>query len=128
VDIETVRVIVKVPLITEVPRAQPGLLGVMNLRGEVLPVYDLKERLGLSLQTRVIQGPEDLPREARVVVMRDEDGDAGVLVDRVEQVVKLLPSRFEAPPPGLSERAAISGLARKANELFILLDVAEALS
>jgi purine-binding chemotaxis protein CheW len=128
VAIGEVREIVKVPLLTEVPRGQRGLLGVMNLRGEVLPVYDVKHRLGLIDAVPVVSGPQDLPRAARVVLMRDEQGDAGVLVDRVNEVVKLLPSRFEAPPPGTSDREAIAGLARKGDALYILLDVTRVLS
>ena len=127
VAIEAVREIVKVPLLTEVPRGQRGLLGVMNLRGEVLPVYDVKHRLGLISQVPVVTGPGDVSRACRVVLVRDEEGDAGVLVDRVDEVVKLLPSRFEPPPPGTSDREAISGLARKGEALYILLDLAKVL-
>lgn len=125
--IEDVREIVKVPLLTEVPRGQPGLLGVMNLRGEVLPVYDVKHRLGLLEKPPVVTGPADLPRAARVVLVRDEQGDAGVLVDGVEEVVKLLASRFESAPPGTTDRDSIIGLARKGDALYILLDVAQVL-
>lgn len=127
VAIEDVREIVKVPLLTEVPRGQPGLLGVMNLRGEVLPVYDVKKRLGLLERSPVITGPADAPRSARVVLVRDEQGDAGVLVDQVSEVVKLLPSRFEAPPAGTSDRESIAGLARKGDTLYILLNVEQVL-
>lgn len=125
--IEDVREIVKVPLLTEVPRGQPGLLGVMNLRGEVLPVYDVKHRLGLLEKPPVVTGPADLPRASRVVLVRDEQGDAGVLVDGVEEVVKLLASKFESPPPGTTDRDSIIGLARKGDALYILLDVAQVL-
>ncbi len=127
VPIADVREIVKVPLLTEVPRGQKGLLGVMNLRGEVLPVYDVKLRLGLADQAPVVSGPDDVPRAARVVLMRDTLGDAGVLVDGVEEVVKLLASRFEPPPAGTVDRDSISGLARKGDALYILLDVAQVL-
>jgi purine-binding chemotaxis protein CheW len=128
VAIEAVREIVKVPLLTEVPRGDKGLLGVMNLRGEVLPVYDVKHRLGLIEQVPVVTGPSDVPKSCRVVLVRDDEGDAGVLVDAVEEVVKLLPSRFEPPPPGTSDREAIAGLARKGEALYILLDLNEALT
>ena len=127
VAIEDVREIVKVPLLTEVPRGHKGLLGVMNLRGEVLPVYDVKHRLGLLDKSPIVTGPTDLPRSARVVLVRDEQGDAGVLVDGVNEVVKLLVSRFESPPAGTTDRDSIVGLARKGEALYILLDVAQVL-
>lgn len=127
VAIEHVREIVKVPLLTEVPRGQKGLLGVMNLRGEVLPVYDVKCRLGLIDKSPVVTGPTDVPRTSRVLLVRDDQGDAGVLVDGVDEVVKLLVSRFESPPPGTADRDAIAGLARKGDALYILLDMAQVL-
>ncbi len=127
IAIEDVREIVKVPMLTEVPRGQPGLLGVMNLRGEVLPVYDVKHRLGLIDTSPVVTGPDDVSRSARIVLVRDDQGDAGVLVDGVAEVVKLLASRFESPPAGTSDRDSIVGLARKGDALYILLDVAQVL-
>ncbi len=127
VAIEHVREIVKVPLLTEVPHGQRGLLGVMNLRGEVLPVYDIKPRLGLATESPVVTGPTDVSRVARIVLVRDDQGDAGVLVDGVDEVVKLLASRFEPPPAGTSDRESILGLARKGEALYILLDVSQVL-
>jgi len=127
VAIGFVREIVRVPHLTEVPRSASTLLGVMNLRGEVLPVYDIKPRLRLSGKTPVIAGPDadlsQLPRSARVVVLRLEDGDAGVLVDAVSDVVRLLPSQIESPPPGVGSRDCIIGLGRRRDQLCILLDV-----
>lgn len=123
VPIDQVREILKVPPLTEVPRGGDNLLGVMNLRGEVLPVYDVKPRLGLADKPRVVTGPKDVPRSARVVLVRDPVGDAGLLVDRVTEVVKLLPSKVEPPPPGVAAQGGVSGIGRKGSALFLLLDV-----
>ncbi|MBI3186159.1 MAG: purine-binding chemotaxis protein CheW [Myxococcales bacterium] len=132
VPIGKVREILRVPPLTEIPRAPSSLLGVMNLRGDVLPVYDLKMRLKLSGQPPRVAGPpsevEPLPRAARVLVVHGPDGDAGVLVDAVSEVVKLAPSQVEPPPPGLSgERDCVVGLGRQEEQLFILIDLDEAL-
>lgn len=121
--IERVREIVKVPVLTWVPPVQPGLLGVMNLRGEVLPVYDVKPRLSLSDVARVVTGPGDASRESRVVLVRDDAGDAGVLVDAVQGVVRLAADAVEPPPPGAGDRSVIAGLGRLQGELYIVLDV-----
>jgi purine-binding chemotaxis protein CheW len=133
IPIADVREIVKVPPLTEIPRSAKNLLGVMNLRGEVLPVYDVKRRLHLSDVVPTIAGPEaqlsSLPRTARVVVIRDEEGDAGVLVDAVQEVVRLYPSALEQPPAGVSsERDCIVALARRREQLYILIDIREALA
>lgn len=130
--IEALREIVKVPPLTEIPRGPENLLGVMNLRGEVMPVYDLKKRLRLVDHVVKIAGPEAppnvLPRQSRVLVLNASDGPWGVVVDSVTGVVRLKPSTLEAPPPGLrGDRDCIVGLGRKRDQLFILLDLDRAL-
>jgi purine-binding chemotaxis protein CheW len=121
--IERVREIMKVPALTEVPRAPAELLGVVNVRGEVLPVYDVRARLLLTPKVQPVRGPADVGPKSRIVVVRSERGDAGLLVDAVEGVVRLLPSLTEPPPPGGTERPYLVGLSRKADRLYILLDV-----
>ena len=132
VPIDQVREILKVPAITEVPRAKKNVLGVMNVRGEMIPVYDVKARLGLAERGEAaappVRGPADVARGARVVLLRDELGDAGVLVDAVEGVVKLVPSKIEAPPNLGLERDCIAGLGRRGDALLILLDVEQVLA
>ena len=118
------REVVRVPPITEVPRAHKALLGVMNLRGEVLPVYDIKPRLHLAPAE---QAPR--PKAARVLVVRSEAGDAGLVVDAVSGVVRLKASDIEPPPTGLltAERDCVVGLGRSGKGLYIVLDVESAL-
>ncbi|MBL8950763.1 MAG: purine-binding chemotaxis protein CheW [Myxococcaceae bacterium] len=127
VPIATVREIVKVPVITEVPRAPKELLGVMNLRGEVLPVYDVRARLLLAGGVQPITGPGDVPAQARIVLVKSESGDAGIITDGVEGVVRLLPSLTEPPPPGGTEKPFLAGLSRRGERLYILLDVEKVL-
>lgn len=129
--VSLVREVGRVPPLTEVPRASLHLLGVMNLRGEVLPVYSLKQRLRLATTLEQIAGPRadrsNLPRSARVIVLRSPKGDAGILVDAVQDVVRLLPSEIEPAPKGTAERDGIVGLARRNEKLWILLDPEQAL-
>ena len=123
------REILKVSAVTEVPRAQKNVIGLINVRGEMLPLYDVKTVLRLALGAPVVWGPADLPRAARIVLVRDPEGDAGILVDRVVGSVKLSLSRLEAPPTTLGpEKNPVAGLARKDGILYILLDVEEALA
>ena len=127
VPIGAVREILKVPLITSVPRVAEHVLGVMNVRGEMLPVYDLKQRLNLDSTPQRVAGPGDVPRETRVVLLKDLEGDAGILVDRVRGVVRLMLSKLEPAPSLGAERRAVAGLGRKDGHLYILLDVGQAL-
>lgn len=123
IPIERVREIVKVPVLTEVPRGPKELLGVMNLRGEVLPAYDVRARLLLLPQVKAITGPQDVPAKSRVVLVRSDEGDAGILTDGVEGVVRLLPSLTESAPPGGTEKPFLAGISRRGERLYILLDV-----
>lgn len=128
VPIAQVREILKVPVVTEVPRAGENVLGVMNVRGEMLPLYCIKPRLKLADRIPEVRGPADAPRSARVVLLRDLEGDSGILVDNVDGVVKLSLSRLEAPPSLGLERDCVAGLGRRGDQLYILLDVAQALT
>ncbi len=132
IPIDVVREIVKVPPLTEVPRGAANLLGVMNLRGEVMPVYDLKVRLHLADHVAKIALPDGDPgslgKAARVIVLQPDQGPAGVLVDSVSEVLRMRASAIEAPPPGVaSERDCVMGIGRRKDSLFILLDVFGAL-
>lgn len=131
VPIRSVREIGKVPPLTEIPRAEPWLLGVMNLRGDVIPVYDLKLRLGLCDKAPVLAGPDapPPPRLARILVAHTQEGPAGMWVDAVKDVVRLKPSMLEPPPSGLGgERDCVVGIGRRGSQLYILLDLQQALA
>lgn len=128
VPIGAVREILKVTDVTEIPRAQENLVGLINVRGEMLPLYDVKVRLKLASKPPVVRTARDVGRATRVVLLKDLEGDAGILVDRVEGVVKLQLSRLEEAPGLGIDRSAIAGLGRTGDQLFILLDVEQALS
>ena len=75
-----------------------------------------------------VTGPTDVPRESRVVLLKDPEGDAGILVDRVQGVVRLPLSKLEPAPQLGLERRAVAGLGRADGNLYILLDVEAALA
>jgi len=128
VPIAAVREILKVTHVTEVPRAQKNVIGLINVRGDMLPLYDVKVRLRLAEGMPRVLNASDVGRTTRIVLLRDLEGDAGILVDRVVGVVKLSLGRLEATPQLGVERNAIAGLARKDGALYILLDVEQALA
>lgn len=120
VEVGVVREILKAPPLTEVPRAPAHVLGVILLRGQVLPVYDPRCRLGLP-RAGALPG-------ARVVVCDAGEGPVGLLVDGVGQVLRLPPSAIELRPQGIAgiDSEYIAGVGREGGRLFVLLD-AEAL-
>jgi purine-binding chemotaxis protein CheW len=118
VSIEEVREIVKVPPITEVPRAPEHILGVITLRGEVIPVFDVRGRLGLPA---VAPG-----RATRIVICEAGQGLCGIVVDAVSERVRLPPKAIEPPPHALGGAGSefLAGIGRDGDRLFILLDLA----
>lgn len=92
-----VREIVRPPILTELPRGPEEVLGVMLLRGEVLPVYEPKRKLGIVPGNVARAGPDAQPppRSARIVVVADAEGPAGLWVDAVEGVVRVAPSQMK---------------------------------
>jgi purine-binding chemotaxis protein CheW len=121
VDVRQVQEIRRVGEITAVPRAPEFVRGVINLRGRILPVLDLKRKLGLG---EVAPG-----RAARIVVVRVRDRLLGLLVDGASQVLKVPVSRVEPAPDEVTERGGdyIRGVAKLDDRLIILIDLPRAL-
>jgi purine-binding chemotaxis protein CheW len=115
------------PLV-EIPRAQSPLLGVLDLRGTVTPVYDLGLGLGLREHIRKVAGPEEecepVPKEARILVARTQAGPAGMWVDRVRDVVRLSPASIKAVPEGAG---AVVGRATDGGQALLLLELEQVL-
>ncbi|HIJ88308.1 MAG TPA: chemotaxis protein CheW [Desulfuromonadales bacterium] len=117
IDIMEIKEIIKPRDITEVPRTPAFVSGILSLRGVIIPVIDMRIRLGLvrSAQT----GKE------RVVVVKQQNSLSGLLVDEVLQVVRIKTDTLEAVPPVIDgiNRDFISGIGRSDDRLIILLHV-----
>lgn len=122
VSIESVHEIVKVPDITEVPDAPGYLVGVINLRGKIVPVVDLRRRLRL-------QGI-DRTKSSRVLITENDGRLVGLLVDAVSEVLKVPPDAVEAPPEMIASVGVeyITGVVKMESRLIILLDLKIVLS
>lgn len=110
VDILSIREIIKPREITEVPRAPRFLLGVVTVRGLVLPVLDLRLRLRLD-------APQ-LGRGARILIVVHKGERYGLLVDEVRGVVRFADGEIEPPPPSLAPAEApfLAGIGRWTDE------------
>lgn len=121
IPVVQVREVIRVSEITRVPQAPAHVRGVTNLRGRILPVVEIRTRLGLE--------PGVVSPRSRIVVVEVHDRVIGLLVDAVLQVAKV-PLDTVAPPPDevLSPQADyISGVARWSSRLIILLELEKAL-
>lgn len=116
-DIKLISEIIKVREFTDIPRAPEFILGIISLRGVVVPVFDLRLRLKL--------GVSELLPTSRIVVCQLEDVSVGLLVDSINQVVNLIDDEIEPPPGVLSglDREMVSGLGRYQDRMLILLNI-----
>jgi purine-binding chemotaxis protein CheW len=117
VDVRLVQEIIRVTEITQLPRAPDFIKGVINLRGRIIPVLDLKRKLSL--------GSVELTRQARIVVVKIRERLVGLLVDGASQVLKVPVSSIEAAPEEVGETEAgyIRGVAKQQSRLIILVDL-----
>lgn len=122
VDISDVREIMRMQNITKVPGAIDCVEGVINLRGKVLPVLDLRKRLDL----KVAENTED----SRIVIVDIETGQIGVIVDAVTEVLRVENSCIDPPSTMIAHGDAdyLKGIAKLGDRLIILLDLHKLLS
>ena len=111
--IEAVQEVVRVGTITRVPSAPEPFLGITSLRGKILPVLDLRRRLGLP-------SAEPGPRR-RILVVELEGRLLGLLVDAVQQVLVIPSSKIQPPPQGSGIVGAVAQLSE--GRLILLLDL-----
>jgi purine-binding chemotaxis protein CheW len=121
IPIGLTREIVRVAEVTRVPQAPPHIRGVMNLRGRILPVVEIRTRFGLP--------PAELTPRSRVVVVEVQGRVVGILVDAVAQVVRVRENAIVPPPEEVvSHRSEyITGVARIGSRLIILIELDKAL-
>ena len=117
VPIEQVREIRPIENITKVPKAKKFVKGIMNLRGMIIPVVDVKKRLGFG-ETK------DLNTNYRILIADVRDSVYGLIVDKVEQVIQLTLNDIEPiPPDSFESHHYIKGIAKINGKLIVLLDI-----
>lgn len=116
IDVMQVREVLRSIEISPVPGAPPFVLGIINLRGNVVAIIDTRQRFGL--------GPREPDEQARILILETGDHVVGFLVDSVNEVVQLSASEIEsAPDTGSGDSARfISGLVNRDSGLLILVD------
>jgi len=121
VRIASVREIVRVPEITTVPSAPETVEGVINLRGKIIPVMDLRKRFGhVDIQ------PD---KKNRILVVELQNKLVGLIVNAASEVLKIPPSEIESPGSVFAdnESSYITGVGKLKGRLIILLDISKLL-
>jgi purine-binding chemotaxis protein CheW len=122
INVMQVREVLRYTEIAPVPGAPSYVIGIINLRGNVVTVVDTRERFGLA-QTEVTDS-------TRIVILESEDQVVGIMVDAVAEVVYLRQSEIEiAPNVGSNESSRyIQGVCHKNDELLILIEIEKLLT
>jgi purine-binding chemotaxis protein CheW len=100
-----------------IPSAYASVRGVINLRGKIIPVCDVKRRLELDVE----KGPE-----AKIVIVEAATGPAGLIVDEVDEVLSVDEQHLEDPPAGKGEH--VQAVARVGDRLVTVVDPDELLA
>lgn len=114
-DILAVQEIIKTLPITTVPLAMPWITGVINLRGQILPLMNLGARLELP--------PAPTTRNTRFMIVKGREQSVGLIVDEVLEVLRLPQTALEPPPAHLQHRDYIRAVSKQARGMVIILDL-----
>jgi purine-binding chemotaxis protein CheW len=122
VDILKVQEIIKIISITKVPNSPHFVEGVINLRGRVIPIIDLRVRLGLEKIAHT--------NDTRIVVVDLVGNTVGFIVDEVNEVLRISKSITEAPPELVTgiDSDYITAVGKLEDRILILLDLEKILS
>lgn len=120
VPIDQVKEIRTVDAITKIPKSKSYVKGIMNLRGKIIPIVDVNGKIGV-----LTSGNADSSKQ-RILVADVNDTLTGLLVDEVNEVMRLSTKEIEPAPPGTFEaNTYIKGIANVKDKLIVLLDVSK---
>lgn len=118
-DILHVQEIIRVLPVTHVPRSADWIAGVINLRGQIIPLIRLASRLGLEVEAS--------GRNTRFMIVRHHDQPLGLVVDEVLEVLRLGARVLEPPPSHLAHRDYIQAVSKQERGMVIVLDLQKVL-
>lgn len=120
IDIMQAKEIIKIEKITLIPNAPDFVEGVINLRGNIIPIIDLKKRFKI----------EDLTNQEKntgIIIVKIDNLDMGIIIDSISKVVSIANSNIQPPPPmfsGIGQRY-IKGVGKIGDKLLVVLDLAK---
>ncbi len=122
IDVMQVQEVLRMTEVAPVPGAPPYVLGIINLRGNVVTVIDTRQRFGV--------GASETNDSTRIVIIESDKLVVGILVDSVAEVVEMRQSQIESAPNVGNEESSkyIQGVYSKEDDLLILVDLNKLLS
>lgn len=120
-NIHQVREVLKMAPVTPLPQSAHFIEGVINLRGEIIPVIDLRKRFELPLKERNGQ--------TRIIIAELEEQKIGLIVDFVTEVLRLSSTAIQPPPKRVAgtQNELIHGIGKVGNRLLIILNLTKIL-
>ena len=114
--ISKVQEINRMVTVTRLPQTPDFMEGIINLRGRVIPVVDLRKRFGFEAK--------EYQETTRIMVVDISGQTVGLIVDAVNEVVKIAGESIELPPPAfVMDAKFVQGIGKLENRLVILLDI-----
>lgn len=122
VDINLVREISKIQDMLKVPNTPPFIEGLLNLRGQVLTIFNLRKRLGMEDQA--------FDENSKIIIVWYNDIQIGFTVDKVSEIIKVEEANVEATPPSITgiDKRFLSGVIKSGEHLLLTLDLTKVLS
>lgn len=116
IDISFVDNILRMQRMTRVPKVAPYIRGVINLRGEVVPVMSTRIKMGLE--------PDVETHSTRIIILKfEQQGNIGVIVDEVNEVVTLNTDTIDKVPTDSKDESFIQGVGKTEDGLISILDL-----
>ena len=119
-EVSLVREVIRMRPAIPVPESAPFVEGVIKLRGRIVPVINLRVKLGLERQAA--------DRLNRIIITHVGESNIGIVVDKVFDVVNIPDSSIEAPDEILKEAAYLIGVAKAGSRVILLVDFVKLLS
>lgn len=120
IPILNIQEIIKPIAFTRVPSTPDYVLGMFNLRGNVIPLIDLRRKFHIAAQNET--------QDTRYIVMKDGDNIAGFVIDKLTEAIRLKSSQIDPAPETLKrEKGMISGIGKREKTIFTILKVDELL-
>lgn len=123
IDVSDVGEILRVIEIAEVPNTKNYIEGVINLRGNIIPVVNLIKKFNLKIE-------EKMKKNEKIIIIEDVDESVGILVNEVREVIKIEESMVEEPPKVFTEmpKEVYKGVININGKMIILLDILKVLA
>lgn len=115
VPILNIQEIIKPIDYTRVPSVPSYVLGVFNIRGNVIPLIDLRQKFNLPASNRT--------DDTRYIVMKGEESTAGFLIDRLTEAIRINQNRIDPPPEASQEKGMIYGIGKRDDSMITILKV-----